>query len=48
MNPLDSNELLKIFKTNQKYPDRLIKREDKIHEFKKSFNIHGCSFNTGT
>lgn len=39
MNPLDENELFKIFKTSAKYPDRLIKREDKNHEFKASFNM---------
>lgn len=42
-NPLDENELSKIFKTSAKYPDRLIKREDKNHEFKKSFNIANAS-----
>lgn len=39
MNPLDENILFKIFKTSTKYPDRLIKREDKNHEFKQSFNM---------
>lgn len=39
MNPLDENELFKIFKTSAQYPDRLIKREDKNHEFKASFNM---------
>lgn len=39
MNPLDENELFKIFKTSAKYPNRLIKREDKNHEFKTSFNM---------
>ena len=39
MNPLDANVLFKIFKTSTKYPDRLIKREDKNHEFKQSFNM---------
>ena len=37
--PLDENELVKIFKTSVKYPNRLIKREDKNHEFKQSFNM---------
>ena len=39
MNPLDESELFKIFKTSTEYPDRLIKREDRNHEFKTSFNI---------
>lgn len=39
MNPLDADVLFKIFKTSTKYPDRLIKREDKNHEFKQSFNM---------
>ena len=39
MNPLDENELFKIFKTSTKYPDRLVKREDKNHEFKTSFSM---------
>ena len=39
MNPLDDSVLSKIFKTSAKYPDRLIKREDKNHEFKQSFNM---------
>ncbi|MBR5619488.1 MAG: ATP-binding protein [Clostridia bacterium] len=43
MNPLDNNNLLKIFKTSAKYPDRLIKREDKNHEFKQSFNMANAS-----
>lgn len=43
MNPLDENELFKIFKTSSKYPDRLIKREDKNHEFKQSFNMANAS-----
>ncbi len=39
MNPLDEDELFKIFKTSAMFPDRLIKREDKNHEFKESFNM---------
>ena len=39
MNPLDDDELSKIFKTSAQHPDRLIKREDKNHEFKQSFNM---------
>ena len=39
MNPLDESVLFRIFKTSPKYPDRLIKREDKNHEFKQSFNM---------
>lgn len=42
-NPLDESELIKIFKTSTKYPDRLIKREDKNHEFKTSFNMAGAA-----
>ncbi len=39
MNPLDDDELSKIFKTSAQHPDRLIKREDKNHELKQSFNM---------
>jgi len=43
MDPIDERELVKIFKTSTEFPNRLIKREDKNHEFKKSFNMASAS-----
>lgn len=37
-NPLSEEKLSAIFKTSNKHPDRLIKREDTNHEFKESYN----------
>ena len=36
--PLSEESLSKIFKTSPQDPDRLIKREDKNHEFKESYS----------
>lgn len=36
--PLSEKSLVKIFKTDPDNPNKLIKREDKCHEFKKSYN----------
>ena len=36
--PLSEEKLSAIFKTSNKHPDRLIKREDTNHEFKESYN----------
>ena len=37
-NPISDEMLAKIFKTSPQNPDRLIKREDKNHEFKEAYN----------
>lgn len=39
VDPLSEDVLSKIFKTSLSQPDMLIKREDKNHEFKESFNM---------
>ena len=36
--PLSESVLAKIFKTSPQNPEKLIKREDKNHEFKESYN----------